>query len=96
MSKENVTAFIDKAKSDPSLQGKLRKLPGEESSAIKEVVKIAAGAGYHFSEQEYRNAAKDQLQSGELQEDDLAKVSGGTIISVVTIVVQVTLTVCRR
>ena len=91
MSAEAVRDFIKKAQSDPALAAKLKGLPRDESAAIKQVVNVASGAGFNFTEQDYRQMAKQHLAGGELKEEDLAKVSGGTI----TTIIMVTMTICR-
>lgn len=82
MSVQNATAFIEKARADSGLKSKLQRVPNtSEQAAINELVKIAAGAGFHFTAQDYREALLEKRKSGELQAEDLSKVAGGVTIT---------------
>ena len=100
MSTENVKAFMEKAKNDQALQKKFLNMPNDPAGAVKRIVQIGKESGYHFSEQDWREFNKKSIQSGELKESDLAKVSGGTLMTTealtITIVANLTMTVCRR
>lgn len=83
MSVQNVNAFIEKAQKEQGLQQELRRIPqGNEDATIRGIVKLGEKWGFHFSEQDYRSAVKSRIQSGEISEKDLAKVSGGTLTAV--------------
>jgi len=80
---ESAMQFIQKAKTDPILKAKLMAIPRGSSyeKSIDEVLKIAAGAGFHFTARAYDAAAYAALAQenpqGELSEKDLEKVAGG-------------------
>ena len=101
MATENVKAFLEKAKTNEGLKAKFKGLPSDEKGMVRKIVEIGKNAGYHFSEQDWYDMHKSALQSGELKEEDLAKVSGGTIFTITTpivinTIVTATVTVCRK
>ena len=79
---QNVHDFRKKIESDPELQQKIRALP-RDPSAIQGLIKIAGDAGYTISEQDLQEAQKVAFQSGELTEEQLQMVTGGTSITIV-------------
>lgn len=92
MGQDQVHAFAEKAKSDSALQEKLKEMPqGPES--LNYVVNVAKEAGYDFTTQELEEASKQKAGSGEISQEDLDKISGGTF-GIITVIVQVTLRVC--
>lgn len=92
MAADQVHAFLEKAKTDEGIKGKLKSLPqGQEGVAA--LVNIGKEAGYNFSEQDLSEALKGKESSGEISQEDLDKVSGGTIIT--PTIIAMTLTVCR-
>lgn len=90
MSTQSLHQFLDKAKKDSSLKQRLA-----DASNPKEVITLGKQWGYNFSEQDMQQATKERMKSGEVSQDDLENVSGGTILTPVTIV-YFTVTVCGR
>jgi len=103
MGNEQIKAFVEKASTDAGLKQKLENLPKDEAEVIKAVVKIANDAGYHFSEQDWHEAHKNMVGSGEITQEDLDKVSGGTLVTLTIIIatttppiINITLTICKK
>jgi predicted ribosomally synthesized peptide with nif11-like leader len=67
-----VIAFIEKVNSDASLHGKVA---GEPQMDV--VVGIARENGFQFTGEEWVNTVK-ALYSGELSDEDLANIAGGS------------------
>ena len=82
MSLQNVHDFRNKIESDPELQSKIRALP-RDASAVQDLLKIAGDAGYIITEQDLQQAQAVAFQSGELTEEQLQAVTGGTSITFV-------------
>lgn len=80
MSIQIVADFVEKLKSDPKLHDRLKALPHEdEEAAIRGLVEIARDAGYEFSADEYQAYVRKRVDSGEISEEELDKVAGGTL-----------------
>ncbi len=90
MSKQSLQAFLDKAKRDSRLKGELA-----EIGSPAEVISLGKRFGYDFNRQDLEQATKEKMQSGQLKQADLENVSGGTILTPVTIIVM-TISVCGR
>jgi predicted ribosomally synthesized peptide with nif11-like leader len=85
MSIETVRQFWQKAKGDQATQAKLIALKGnQKESALGEVVRIAADAGFYFTTADYEAAVRESLReqhaAGDLSDKDLEKVAGGATI----------------
>lgn len=87
MSMENLHAFLDKSRSDEKLKARL-----SEMGSPEDVINLGKEWGYEFSANELEQATKERLSSGELKQDDLENISGGTVISVIFL----TVTVCGK
>lgn len=94
MAEDQVHAFLEKVKSDPGLQAKLKDIP-QGPEGMSHVLGVASEAGFNFSEEDLAAATKSKSASGEVSQEDLDKIAGGTIIGTITIIVNVTMTVCR-
>lgn len=88
MSVENIKAFMDKAKSDEGLKAKLQ---GKENA--DDLIAVGKEAGYEFNQADLQEYLKHKQSSGEVSQDDLEKVSGGTIT--ISPIIVMTVTVCR-
>ena len=62
---ENLKAFLEAAKDDPELQGRLSKM------ALQELIAAAKEKGIELSEEDFR------APTGELGEDELGNAAGG-------------------
>ena len=70
MSIETVKQFLQKAETTPDLQKQIQAIPkGAGTRTVAEFVKVADGAGYKFTAQDYDDAVTDVLE--------LALVTGG-------------------
>ncbi len=83
MSKETALAFFGAVEKSPDLQRQIKPLDEHESPEnIKKFIEIAAKAGYTFTVDDLSAAARaraeQQVRTGELSEDDLEKVAGGS------------------
>ena len=85
MAEQQVHDFMDKVKSDENLRSKLEKMPAGQDS-IKYVIDLGKEAGYDFNERDLEAATKSKLSSGEISQEDLDKVSGGTGILTITVI----------
>lgn len=63
MAAENVSAFVQKCKQDPTLRQRV--------STLDDAMRVAAEIGLPFTAEEYEQAASD------LSEDDLKDITGG-------------------
>jgi predicted ribosomally synthesized peptide with nif11-like leader len=81
MSVENVKAFFEKVEEDEALQDKVKKLAenrkAHDEEMASEMVKIAAAAGLDFTADDL--AAARRSIAGELSEDELRTIAGGTV-----------------
>ena len=81
--KEVAMQFIKKAKTDPVLKAKLSDIPPDSSyeKSIDELLKIAAGTGFHFTARTYDAAAYETLVQEnpevELSDEYLEKIAAG-------------------
>ncbi len=82
MSKETALQFLSAVERSPELQQQLKSLQEDTPETIKRVIEMAAQAGYTFCADDLRAAARSraeqQMQTGEISEEDLEKVAGGT------------------
>lgn len=78
MSVEEIKRFQQNLKDDKDLQKKLV----DVGSDIDKIVEFAKSNGYDFSKSEI-DALSNRKKSGELSDDDLEKVAGGAVVSVV-------------
>jgi predicted ribosomally synthesized peptide with nif11-like leader len=73
--------FLERANGDQALQAELSSaVEGKEESGCDELVRLAAGHGYHFTGEELHDALEKlrrQSTEGELSDDDLEAVAGG-------------------
>ena len=76
---EQIKAFIEKANTDSELMAKFEAL-GAKNAGADEIIVLAAEYGFTFTAQEYKQvkAAASAPQMGELNEEELGAVSGGT------------------
>ncbi len=81
----DLNGMLNKAKGDEALKAKLT-----EAGNASEVVAIGAEAGFTFTEADVDAAHKSKVSSGEVSQDDLDKVSGGTIGTII----MMTITIC--
>ena len=78
---EQIKAFIEKANTDSELMAKLDAL-GAKNADAENVIALAAEYGFTFTEQEYEQAkTQARAKTGELSEEDLDAVSGGTLFT---------------
>lgn len=84
----DLNGLLQKAKDDEGLRTKLT-----EAGSAAEIVAVGAEAGFSFTEADVDAAHKEKMSSGEVSQEDLDNVSGGTIISPV---IMITITVCGR
>ena len=79
MSKQIAVAFINKVNGDPALLQQVKALDGNMSG----LVSFGAKSGFSFSAQDWTEVMADlaRASSGELKEDELDKVAGGTTYS---------------
>lgn len=78
----DLNSFLEKAKGDDGLKQKL-----SEVGSPAEIVAVGSEAGYNFSEADVEQASKESLSSGEIKQEDLDKVSGGSPISIVVMTI---------
>ncbi|MCL2010654.1 MAG: Nif11-like leader peptide family natural product precursor [Synergistaceae bacterium] len=76
---EQMKAFIEKAKNDKALMAKLDELGASGAEADK-IVALAAEHGFAITAEDYRLAEEQAgtRQSGELKEEELEAVAGGS------------------
>jgi predicted ribosomally synthesized peptide with nif11-like leader len=85
MSQNNVIAFLNKVEKDAALQEQLRNLDMNNAAQFSEILKIATGAGFTFSADEWKTAGKQRAEAlqakawseGEISDEELANVAGG-------------------
>ena len=83
MSKETAIQFFEAVDKSPELQRQIKPLDQNESpEGMKKFIDVASKAGYSFSVEDLKGAAKARserhMQSGEqLSEKDLEQVAGG-------------------
>jgi predicted ribosomally synthesized peptide with nif11-like leader len=68
MSTQQAHAFMKHARRNPDLRKRIEALEGAD--AIREMAAIAEEYGFHFNENEYREAVVD-LSGGELSDESL-------------------------
>ncbi len=84
MSKQAVVSFINKVNEDERLFEKIGKLP---SSRVEAVVALAREEGFDFTTEEFISTVLSQRGAdGELADEELGKVSGGTVAMDQTVV----------
>lgn len=84
MSQEDLKKFSEAAKNDPALLEELKKIGPDEQA----IVELAKSKGYNFTVEELKSQAASG--KGELSEEQLDKVAGGTYTKVyVTIVADI-------
>jgi|SRR5450631_3702926 predicted ribosomally synthesized peptide with nif11-like leader len=75
MSQENALTFIRKVYQDPSLQAKVRPLANNDMDAL---LKIAVGAGFDFTVDDFLAAQVSANTPGDdIADDDLDVIAGG-------------------
>lgn len=67
--------FLEKANQDEAIQTQLK-----EAQNYSDIVKIGKENNYNFTEDDIKQLKEEQTKSGALSEEDLNKVSGGTLI----------------
>ena len=72
-----IKAFFEKAKTDNELMAKLNEL-GEKEAQEEEIIRLAAENGFTITAEEIEQARNTQL-TGELSEEELDKVAGGSL-----------------
>jgi predicted ribosomally synthesized peptide with nif11-like leader len=82
MSVQTVRDFWQKANQDSALQKKLSATQSiAKDAAIADVIRIAAAAGFSFTQAEYETAVKEELArqhaAGDLNDESLAAIAGG-------------------
>jgi predicted ribosomally synthesized peptide with nif11-like leader len=68
MATEQAHCFMEYARRTPEIQSRIEKLKG--ASAVRDLVDIAAEAGFAFTEAEYRTAVVE-ASNGELSDESL-------------------------
>jgi predicted ribosomally synthesized peptide with nif11-like leader len=71
MSVENAIAFLGETEKNAALRKRVAELKGQGS--LKRMAELAAGAGFYFTEDEYRMAVIE-LAQGELSDESLNSV----------------------
>lgn len=85
MAIENVKLFYEEVNSNEGLQEKVKGLQeiSEEEEKIKQLISMAGEEGFEFSEDEFKSYIQeviaDAQESGELSDEALEQVSGGTL-----------------
>jgi predicted ribosomally synthesized peptide with nif11-like leader len=84
MSTQTVNDFWLKARQEPALEQKLRAIPlGDAGTVAAAMVRIADEAGFRLTTDDFETALKEdiahQFAAGELNEEQLAAVSGGAL-----------------
>jgi predicted ribosomally synthesized peptide with nif11-like leader len=82
MSTEAVRAFGEKMQKDEQFRKQVQTvMAAAQQRSTAELLKVASGAGFQFTEAELATAVQSQLKqryaSGELKDEDLLQVSGG-------------------
>lgn len=82
MSTENLKLFFDKVREDDKLQEKLVKLSDENrEELVNKMIEVGAERGYEFSRKDMKQFATEQMvESGELSEEEMEAVAGGTLL----------------
>ena len=76
---EQIKAFIEKAKTDSELMAKLDALGRKGAEGVDEVVSLAAKYGFSVTKEDMEAARRGNCpHHGELSEEDLDVVSGGS------------------
>ena len=83
MSKEAIAKFQEAVRTQPALLEKVKAV----GSDVDALVALAGEAGFVFTRDELMDAA--QAKKGELSEEQLQKVAGGTAVGVLTVAVAV-------
>ncbi len=83
----DLNAFLDKAKGDDGLKAKL-----SEVGTAADVVAAGAEAGFSFTEADVQAHYDAKVKSGEVSQEDLDKVSGGTFT--ISPIIVATITIC--
>ena len=76
MTTSQIEAFINHVKENSTLQQSLSEFP-LDGTAAKKIVEIASAAGFTLKENEFES--EHQRLDEELSEDELDKVTGGTM-----------------
>jgi predicted ribosomally synthesized peptide with nif11-like leader len=76
MSKQNAVAFIKKVNEDESVYLEVKKLQPADYDGL---LKVAATAGFPFSLDEWKEVLGKAKPSGELSDQQLDNVAGGTL-----------------
>jgi predicted ribosomally synthesized peptide with nif11-like leader len=82
MSAQAVQAFTTKLQQDESFRKQVQSvLASAQQRGTAELLKVASGAGFQFTEAELAAAVQSQLKqqhsAGELKDEDLLQVAGG-------------------
>lgn len=83
MSQEAIAKFQEAVRTQPALLEKVKAV----GSDVDALVALAGQAGFVFTRDELMDAA--QSKKGELSEEELQKVAGGTAVGVLTVAVAV-------
>jgi predicted ribosomally synthesized peptide with nif11-like leader len=90
MSTQAVQAFTAKLQQDEAFRNQVQAvMTAAQQRNSAELLKVAAGAGFQFTEAELAATLQGQLKqryaAGELRDEDLLQVSGGTLYTVTTL-----------
>jgi len=91
MSVQAIQAFAVKVQQDESFRKQVQAVmvAGQQPGAA-ELLKVATGAGFQFTEAELTAAVQEQMTqrhaAGELKDEDLLQVTGGTLLSLTLII----------
>ena len=85
MSQQNVAAFWQKVSSNSELRQELEGNPVDDfETGVGHILKLAAESGFPFTREEYDAAIQEELKrqhaADELSEEELAGVTGGTLL----------------
>jgi predicted ribosomally synthesized peptide with nif11-like leader len=83
MSAEAARAFGEKLQKDESFRNQVQQVvASSQQKSTAELLKVAAGAGFEFTEAELTTAVQEQIKqqhaAGELKDEELLQVAGGT------------------
>ena len=83
MSKDAVAGFIEKVDKDAGVQEALTAAVQGQENHTAAIVDYAAALGYDFTAEEFTELidAVSQYQHGDLSDEDLDRVAGGTALS---------------
>jgi predicted ribosomally synthesized peptide with nif11-like leader len=85
MSRQAVQAFATKLQQDETFRKQVQAvLAAAQQRSTAELLNVAAGAGFAFTEAELTAAVQEQLKqryaAGELKDEDVLQVAGGTVL----------------